>query len=262
MILAAMQPYFLPYIGYFQLIASADVFVPYDHLPFIRRGWANRNRVLHPHRGPTYLTVPTTRTSVGTLSSVVRIDDRRDWRGDMLALITESYRRAACFEELYPFVQDLLGGDEVHLSELSIASLRRIAALLELGTTIVVEDPEFAAIEDRLRERAASPTSSSSSASAEPEPEAGTHRRHQRVIELCRVFGADAYHNAIGGRAIYDGEVFARHGVALRFVETLAHTYPQGTEPFSPNLSILDVLFNCGIERTRELIMGTYRLVP
>jgi hypothetical protein len=258
MILAAMQPYFMPYIGYFQLIASADVFVPYERLPFIRRGWANRNRVLHPHRGPTYLTVPTSRVPIGTLSSVVRIDDRRDWRGDMLALITESYRRAACFEELYPLVQDLLSGDEVHLSELSIASLRRIAALLELGTTIVVEHPEFAAIEDRLRELAASSPSSSPS----PEPEAGAHRRHQRVIELCRVFGADAYHNAIGGRAIYDGHMLARHGVALRFVETLAHTYPQGIEPFSPNLSILDVLFHCGAERTRELIMGTYRLVP
>jgi hypothetical protein len=240
--LAAMQSYFFPYVGYFQLIAAVDTFILYDYVAYIRRGWVNRNRLLRVGQEPFFVTVPVCHQALQASAREICIDNSRPWRQQMRKCVESNYRRAAFFDEVYPLVEQVLGGGEERLSALNFAAVRGVCDLLGLTTRLVTEHPGFAQVERELIEEGADSTRS--------DPD----RRTMRVIKLSRLFDAPVYINPIGGVALYDKAVFAGHGVTLRFVQTRPYSYVQRAPRFFPHLSILDVLMNCGREGTRRLL--------
>lgn len=210
-----MQPYFFPYIGYFQLMNAVDEFVVYDNIEYTKKGWINRNRILVNGRG-TYISVPLKKDS-----DYLDIRERRlanSWpieRSKFANRITESYRQAPQFERAYPIVEQCLFFDDANLFNFLFNSLRRIHDYIGIKTPLIVSST--LPIDHALK-------------------------AEQKVIAICKARQVDTYVNPIGGTALYDKEKFRNEGIALHFLKTEEVRYPQAADSFIPSLSIIDVM--------------------
>ncbi|WP_119964270.1 WbqC family protein [Simplicispira lacusdiani] len=210
---AIMQPYFLPYIGYFQLIRAADVFVVYDNIKFTKRGWINRNRYLLNGRDELF-SLPLEKAS-----------DALDVRDRCLAPVfdrikflnrfSEAYRAAPYFNDVMPLLRRIVGFGDFNLFNFIHASLREICGHLSIGTPLIVSSALD--VNHDLKGQ-------------------------DRVLAICRHLGADTYINASGGRDLYSKEIFNAEGMELKFLRSHPCEYPQFHLPFVPSLSILDVM--------------------
>ena len=132
---AIMQPYFFPYLGYFQLIHAADHFVFYDDVNFIKGGWINRNRILIHNQG-AFLSIPCKKISSNKIINEVEVLDKENINRKLLRTLDLAYKKAPFYHSLFPFLENLLwnmGGRS--LSELNISTIREISALLNINTT-------------------------------------------------------------------------------------------------------------------------------
>jgi hypothetical protein len=114
-----MQPYFFPYLSYFQLISAVDKFILYDRVNFIRHGWENRNRLLLVNGHPVYFGVPIKAGSSNSISRDIIIDNRANWCRKTCKQIVMNYRRSPFFNEVYPLVEKALDGNQDHLTTLN-----------------------------------------------------------------------------------------------------------------------------------------------
>ena len=252
--LAAMQPYFFPYLGYFQLISAVDKFILYDRLNYIRQGWVNRNRILPVHGHPTYLVVPLKNQSVYSKISDILIDNRTNWRRKTCRQIEMNYRKSFFFDQVFPLVEETLAGKEDHLTGLNGATTRAVCDFLEIPTEIVTDVSGYKALEIELEK------SDSALIASYVRQQQLADIKTIRVLEICKKENAATYINAIGGQALYDKNVFARNGIELYFIQSQPYTYQQRSKEFFPNLSILDVLMNCGKAGTQQLL-NDYELI-
>ena len=229
---AIMQPYFLPYLGYFQLIAAVDVFVVYDDIKYTKKGWINRNRLLQNGR-PAVFSLP-----LRHASDALDVRDRElaaGFRRDkLLNKVAGAYGRAPFFAPTFALFEELVRFDDRSLFGFIEHSLRRTCAHLGIATEV----------------RRAS--------------EVAAHRGlkgQDKVLALCEAVGTATYVNPIGGVALYSPDAFARRGIALRFLRPLPFEYAQFGDPFVPWLSILDVLMFNPLETVRERLSAGYELV-
>lgn len=231
-----MQPYFFPYLGYFQLISAVDEMLLYSRVNYIKRGWVNRNRVLARTRGPVYVTVPVRDASSHRIIEDVEIDNSTPWKNTMLNSLYHEYRRSPHFDPIYTFLEELLTPTYEKLTILNTDAVRAVVSLLGINTEVSIANHDHIVIERNL------------------EIAPAADRKTQRILQLCRHEKASAYLNPVGGKLLYDKNVFRRNGVELLFLESIPTPYIQRTSEFVPHLSIIDVLFNCGVERTRQLL--------
>ncbi len=223
-----MQPYLFPYLGYYQLARSADQFVFLDDVAYIKRGFINRNRILLGGQ-PFTFSIPVERASQNR-----RINEHH-FTGEFdtfLAQLRHAYRRAPFFGEVFALVEAVCRMPECNIALKNAAAIRAVFDYLQLPF-------------------------SSQFASMLPHTHTHTHtqaRGEQRILDLCQYFGADTYHNAAGGQALYDGRRFARQGVSLRFLRNRFAVYEQGVGAFVPGLSIIDVLMHNERERVCEML--------
>lgn len=223
---AIMQPYFLPYLGYFQLLAAVRTFVIYDDVQYIKGGWINRNRILIQEQ-PHFITLPLEKASPNKSIQELTIAETGHWRKKMRNAVRSAYGRAPHYREIFPAIQDII--DDVHprLADFLENSLRRIAALLGISTEIV------------------------KSSDVLPRDEI---RGADRVLAICKNLEATAYINAIGGKPLYLPAKFQQSGVSLHFLKSGIPEYPQQSTAFTPSLSIVDVLMFNGVEGTRKML--------
>lgn len=227
-----MQPYFLPYIGYWQLLSAVDRFIVYDNIEYTKKGWINRNRFLRQGADALF-TVPLKKGS-DFLTIVERsIADDFDPR-DLLNALASAYRRAPFFGDAFPLIESIVTAAPRNLFEYLLNSLRATAEWLRIGTPIVISST--VAIDHRLK-------------------------GESKVLALCRALEATHYVNAAGGRTMYSSESFARSGIDLKFIQTRPLAYAQFDHPFVPNLSIVDVIMFNSKDAVREML-GAYDLVP
>lgn len=250
-----MQPYFFPYLGYFQLVHAVDRFFLYDNLGYSRGSWVNRNRILEARRGSMFISVPVvaprrTQTIRDTL-----VSDERAWRGSMLRSIEQTYGRSEYFAEVYALIQSVVLADTRSLAQLTKRSVSTVCEFLQIETEILLDSTPFDRMEVVLRDE----TGSFETSFPWLELDAPA-RKVVRALALCREAGAGVFINAIGGRQLYRKEDFRRHGVELFFTQKRAVLYPQPSTQFVPDLSIIDVLMNCGRDTTRRLLLD-YDLV-
>ena len=229
--IAIMQPYFFPYIGYFQLIASVDLFIIYDNIKYTKKGWINRNRFLR-NGAEVVFTVPLRKDS-----DSLDVKDRAvagDFdRGKLVNQLREAYRRAPHFDQAFPVVEKSVMSSQENLFEYIQDSVVEVCRYLGIGTRIVA----------------------SSSIAIEPALKA-----EDRVLGLCKAAGASVYVNAIGGQKLYSREEFETRGVELKFLQSQAITYPQFGDPFVPWLSIIDVMMFNPVTRIREFLETHYEV--
>jgi WbqC-like protein family len=212
--IAVMQPYFLPYIGYFQLMAAVDKFVILDDVNYINRGWVNRNRLLL-NKKPHTFTVPLRGASQNKLICDIELLSERGWRDKLMRTSQQAYRRAPCYAAISRLLASILNYPSTRLDELLLHSLREISRYLELETEIVSTS--------RLYKNA--------------------HLKGQdRILDICRQEQTDIYINSIGGSDLYDRSQFLEHSIQLHFLQSDSISYSQGIGQHVPWLSILDVM--------------------
>ena len=232
MIASIMQPYFFPYLGYFQLVRASDVFVAYDTVQYIRGGWINRNRILGDH-GPAWFTLP---VEYGGIAATI---DRRRYadpdgraRQRLVRTLHHRYRRAPHYRAAMAVLEPLLMNPEPGVAAYNLHLIRSLSAHLGIDTRIEL-------------------------ASALPVARAGGVGG---LVAICHHLGARTYLNAIGGTGLYARDDFARAGLDLRFLRSEAAPYAQfGGEPVA-SLSIIDVLMFNDRERIAAML-DQYRLV-
>lgn len=211
-----MQPYFLPYIGYYQLIAAVDKFILYDDVQFIRRGWINRNRILV--NGDVHLfTVPIKKAPRITPIDEIELDPESypKWRAQFIKTVRHAYSRAPYFKETFDLLDAILSEPSRRLVELIYRSLKEITSRLEIDSLLVPSSKQY---------------------------KNSDLRGQDRILDICAKEDAETYINAIGGRFLYKVEDFVSQGIDLRFLSSRSFSYPQFSNAFVANLSILDVL--------------------
>ena len=134
--LAIMQPYFFPYLGYFQLMAAVDKFLLYDHVNYIKKGWIHRNRIREKDREPVYFAVAISPSSSFVKIRDVHLDHTRPWRKKLLAQLFFNYKKAPFFEEVYALIARAIQCEAENLSELNFLTLTAIARYLDIATEI------------------------------------------------------------------------------------------------------------------------------
>jgi hypothetical protein len=226
-ILAMHQPNYLPWPGYLHKMAACDVFVYLDSVQFPRgQSFAARNRIKGPN-GAEWLTVPVRKpTAVDGKAPYLDVEFAEDgWRDKHLARIRDRYRRAPAFDEVFPLYEAALGQGE-RFVDVTIPLLETFAGYLGIETRRV-----------RLSDL-----------------EGGFGQRSDLIVGLCGALGADVYLSGGGARSYNDEQLMRQHGIALRYDEYQYPSHPQLWGEFVPNLSVVDVLFNCG-QDARELVV-------
>jgi hypothetical protein len=226
--LAIMQPYFLPYIGYFQLIAAVDKFVIYDRIKYTKKGWINRNRFL-VNGADTMFSLPLKKGSDSL--DVVERELASDFdRNRLLGQIAGAYRRAPHFTSTFALLERIIRYEDDNLFRYLHHSVATLCAHLGMGTEIVVS-------------------------SALPFDHA--LKGQDKVFAICAAAGADHYINSIGGTELYAQTDFAARSIKLQFLRPRPFTYRQFDAPFVPWLSIIDVMmFNSLDEIAPRLANG------
>lgn len=236
---AVMQPYFFPYIGYFQLINEADIFVLYDKVTYRKSSWINRNRIKDKgNSSPVYITVPVKKPSSYDLIEEIKISENNNWKNKLKNLIYYNYKRAAFFDKIYPDIIDLIFHEEQSLHLYNSNILVKICDKLSIATPIITQHEQHSIIENLLMKGDITQDDI----------------KQQRVVELCNLYNANVYINPINGMDLYNFEFFTQKNKDLRFIETDFIEYSQFKTPFLENLSVIDVLMHNGYERTKELL--------
>ncbi|MDR4989116.1 MAG: WbqC family protein [Bacteroidales bacterium] len=225
-----MQPYFFPYTGYFQLINAADIFVFYDDVHYINRGWINRNKILINDQA-RYITVQLKSASQNKRINQIEILDNRD---KLLKSIALAYKQAPYYQEVMPLLEACLGADVKHIAGLAALSVRAVCDYLGIKREFLFSGVQF---QNTVEERGA-----------------------DRLISIARQCGAPNYINAIGGKELYSKEYFRNKGISLCFVQPELTGYRQFNDTFVPGLSIIDVLMFNSAEETRSML-NNYTLI-
>ena len=228
--LGIMQPYFFPYIGYFQLINAVDKFIIYDNIKYTKKGWINRNRFLQ-NGCDSIFTLPLKKGSE-QLNIVERqiSDDFNPIK--LLSVFKGSYLKAPYYKEVSALLEAILGYEHDNLFHYLHNSILEICRYLEIDTEIVISsklDVDHSLVSS------------------------------ERVLALCESVGATAYINPIGGVDLYDKSQFLIKGIDLGFLATNTIHYSQFKDPFLSSLSIIDVLmFNS--KGSINQLLGEYQL--
>lgn len=217
MIVAIHQPAYLPWLGYFDRIRQADLFIYLDTVQFQKGSFQNRNKVL-TRNGPIWLTVPviTSGKLFTTALKDLETDARQSWQAKHLATLQQAYRSAPWYAERSPRIEAFYREPMPRLSDLCWQMLQ--VFVQELGiTTRLVKASELPPVEGH---------------------------KSDLVLGLCRATGATQYLSGSLGRHYLDESSFADAGIAVRYQDYVPRPYRQLADPFVPGMGVVDVLYN------------------
>lgn len=221
-----MQPYFFPYIGYWQLMNAVDEYVVYDDVNFIKGGWINRNRILS-NGEPLYFNVQLSKASPNKKINEIDIFDDPRLSKKLFLTLERCYKKAPYYNDVYPLLENILSKMSGNLAQFLFASISDTCNYLGITTKLVLS----------------SEIDKDTSLAAQA-----------KVINICKCLGGDRYVNAIGGRELYSREDFASNDLELKFLKTDNIIYPQYDNDFVPGLSIIDVMMFNSKDRISELL--------
>lgn len=213
-----LQPGYLPWLGFFEQVCRVDVFVILDDVQFDKQGWRNRNRI-KTVAGVQWLTVPVRHDyRERTLIRDVKIDNRQNWKKKHFSSIRQNYRRAPYFESYIGMFEDGYSREWELLADLDLFFIERLLSCLGLDDRMLVRSSGLDVGEGQ----------------------------HERLISICRAFGADTFYEGAAGRSYLDEELFRRNGIRIEFQDYRHPVYRQLYGEFVPYLSVIDLLFNHG----------------
>lgn len=214
--IAIMQPYFFPYVGYFQLINATEKFIMYDDVNFIKQGWINKNSILANGISSTF-TLPLENQSSFTKISETYISATlfENWKKKFFKNLAQNYAKAPYYNMIQPIIFDVLQYGSGQISVLNYNIISKICTYLGISTNLVASSSVY---------------NNCDLASS------------KRIIDICKIEKATVYINLAGGKDLYNKEEFANNGLKLYFISTNEILYKQFNNGFIANLSIIDVL--------------------
>lgn len=216
---AILQPSYLPWIGFFDQMNSADVFVIYDDVQYTKHDWRSRNKI-KTEAGVKWLSVPVlTKGRIGQLINEAEINNRSPWRRKHIGSMQFAYSKAPYFNDHFPALISILKTGHELLIDLNIDLIRYINYALNLSCRIVY----------------------ASELKIEGE-------KTERLVEICKALGANSYLTGDAAAEYLDIEKFERNDIAVEFHHYSHPVYPQQYGEFIPYLSVIDLIFNCGPE--------------
>ena len=221
------QPDFMPYLGFFDRLLSADVFVLLDNAQYVNatsRSWTNRDKIKTP-QGERWITISVKSAPRDTAINQIELSDTVDWRGGHLNLLRQNYRKAAFYGEIFPLVQALYARPCTRLADFNRASIEFLLDLFDIKVEIVLASTLAAG-----------------------------GRSNELLVEILKEIGADRYLSGVGASAYFRPEPFEAAGIEVTWQDFAHPAYPQLHGDFIPYLSSIDLLFNCGIARSREIL--------
>lgn len=222
--LVVSQPMFLPWVGLFEQVRLADVFIHYDDVQ-LPQGRSFMSRVqLKSANGVSWLTVPIDHTKSGKLINEVVLSKAEEWREKHLRTIRHAYAKRPYFDLMFELVEKIYSQTTDHLAEFNIRAIEHIAHWLRLA-------PQF------IRSSAMGVAGAST----------------ERLVDLCEATDCDIYVTGHGALKYLNHQQFEDKGISVRYMDYTKVPYEQGHIEFTPYVSILDAIANCG-ERTRELL--------
>lgn len=230
--IAVMQPYFMPYIGYFQLINAVDRFVIFDDVNYINKGWINRNRILIKGEDH-YFTIPLKEASQNKLIHEIEIADDNQWKKKFLKTIHYNYNKAPFYKSVFPLIDTIINHPEKSLSRYILESIIEVNRYLGIRTLII---PSSAAYGN------------------------GYLKGLEKIMDICLKEKATTYINPLNGTHLYSKAEFNKKKIELFFLKSGVTIYPQFNNSFIPWLSIIDVLMFNPAEKIQEML-NRYELI-
>lgn len=224
--LGIMQPYFVPYIGYWQLLNAVDEYVIYDDVNFIKGGWINRNRIL-VNGEPKYFNVPLSGKSPFKPINEVEVNNDPILIAKNLRAIDGAYKKAPYYKEVYSMLERILNCGKSNIAEYNAYSFQILCEYLGITTKLIVSSK----IEKNCE-----------------------FKGQEKVLNICKQLNATEYYNAIGGKDLYSIEEFKAQNIELRFLKTERIEYKQFNNEFVPNLSIIDVMMFNGRDTIAKML--------
>lgn len=227
-----MQPYFLPYIGYFQLIASVDQFIIYDNIKYTKKGWFNRNRILLNGRDVLF-SLPL--KSDSDFRNVIERELADNFnREKLLNQLEGAYNKAPYFQDAFPIIKSIVLNPGNNLFDYIYSSIIHLCKCLHINTEIKISSQI---------------------------PINHSLKGSSKVIEICKFLGGSTYINPIGGLNLYEKSHFKSNQLQLLFIKPNDFQYNQFEHPFVPWLSIVDLLMFNSIDLLSDRIHHGYDLI-
>jgi hypothetical protein len=215
--LGILQPGYLPWLGFFEQLYRTDLFVIYDDVMFDKGGWRNRNRI-KTSNGLCWLTVPVIKENLlSTAVKDVLINNATDWRKKHFLTLCQNYRRAPCFKEVLPVIEETYQIPWEKLIDLDMFLIRKCMAMMGIEKPLLFSS-ELEAQGDR----------------------------NSRLVNICTQLGADIFYEGKAGESYIDNALFLKEGVTVVFQNYRHPVYSQLYGDFIPYLSVVDLLFNYG----------------
>lgn len=227
-----MQPYFFPYIGYWQLINAVDKFVIFDDVNFIKKGWINRNNILLNDNAHLF-TLPLSKASQNKLINEICVNNDETMKLNLLKTMELCYKKAPYFQDVIKILEDIILYPENNLSLFLKYQIETVCSYLNIQTEIItsssLDNNKFLHAQDK-------------------------------IIDICKLEGANHYINPIGGVDLYDKAVFENNNIKLNFIKSCDISYQQFNDNFIPNLSIIDVMMFNKLEDIQRFL-DKYELI-
>lgn len=223
------QPDFLPYLGFFDRLLQADIYVVLDTVQYVNgssNSWMNRDKIKTP-KGEQWLTVCVNKAPRETSIQQIYLLEDNKWREHNLNLIRENYRKAQYFNEIFPYIEQLYKINAEKMMDFNFASIKMLMELFDIEIDI-----KFAS----------------------ELPAKG--KNNELVIDIVKCLGCRRYLSGVGAKDYYKPEPYNRAGVEVVWQNFVHPVYPQQFGEFIPYLSSIDLLFNCGIAHSRRIIRG------
>jgi hypothetical protein len=236
--IAVMQPYFLPYVGYYQLISEVDTFVITDSYQYEKNSWISRNRIIN-NGAVEFISLPIRKGS-HQLAIKDRYISREFSIEKFLKTIFHAYHKSHYYADFYPVVKEIISYGNYNLNDYLINSLEIILNYLKI-------DINFISLSELDINYKLSP--------------------QEKIISICKELDAKIYVNLPGGRDLYDKPTFENENIELKFIHPNYSPYPQNLtnkiqdRTFEPNLSIIDMIFSDGPTNTKIKHLPEYELV-
>lgn len=221
-----MQPYFFPYIGYWQLLNLVDTYVIYDDVNYIKRGWINRNQILLNGKEKR-INLHIRDASQNRLICDTELAQTEEDNRKLLETITQAYHKAPYFCQTFEVINRILEYPEKNLAKYLTNQIYEMCEYFDIHTKIVLS----------------SVVNKNNSLKGE-----------EKIISICKELEGDCYINAIGGKGLYHPKNFRAEGMQLQFLKTGEVHYNQASERFIPSLSIIDVMMYNKVDDVKKLL--------
>lgn len=220
------QPDFMPYLGFFDRLIHADIYVVLETAQYVSRGWMNRDKI-KTAKGEQWFTVNVKKAPQTTPIKEIMLFEDEGWKKNNLGLLHDNYRKAPYYNEIMPYIKELYAGTYKYFWDFSFASIKMLINLFDIDIEIV-----FA---------------------SDLNPQGKNNRM---LVDILNKVEAKTYLSGVGAENYYDPQVFEEAGIKVIWQDFKHPVYPQQFGEFIPYLSSIDLLFNCGIEKSRKILRG------